>query len=34
MTVYEAGAILVAVPLISITLGFLTHELFRRWIND
>jgi hypothetical protein len=34
MTVYEAGFFLAAAPLVGITIGFITHELFRRWVND
>jgi hypothetical protein len=34
MTVYEAGVFLAVAPFIGITIGFITHELFRRWVND
>ena len=34
MTVLEAGFFLAAAPLVGITIGFIAHELFRRWVND
>jgi hypothetical protein len=34
MTVLEGGVFLAVAPFVGITIGFLTHELFRRWVND
>ena len=34
MTVLEMSAILAVAPFLGITIGFIAHELFRRWVND
>jgi hypothetical protein len=33
-TVFEMGLFMMLAPGIGIVIGFLTHELFRRWVND